>query len=265
MTAAKGILFDLDGVLYNGEEAVEGAAEAVEWVRGRKIPHLFVTNTTSRPRTALAKKLARLGIQAEASAIWTPPAATLAWLQARPRGKTALFVPEATRTELASLDLCNDSAESGADYVVVRDLGQAWGFATLNRAFRLLYDNPDAVLIALGMTRYWRSSSGVALDVAPFVVALEHAADLKAVVLGKPAKPFFKAAAAKLNLRPEELWMIGDDVRSDVGGAQAAGLRGALARTGKFRPSDLEGEIRPDAVLASVAELPGRWDERSGA
>ena len=43
----RGILFDLDGVLYNGDEPIAGAAEAVEWVRGHQIPHLFVTNTTS--------------------------------------------------------------------------------------------------------------------------------------------------------------------------------------------------------------------------
>ena len=261
MAAANGILLDLDGVLYNGEEVVPGAAEAVEWIRGHSISHLFLTNTTSRPRAALVEKLGRFGIQAEESSIWTPPLATLAWLHGRPAGKTALFVPEATRLELASLDLCEDAAESGADYVVVGDLGEEWDFATLNRAFRLLYNNPDAVLIALGMTRFWRSPSGIALDAAPFVAALEHAADRKAVVLGKPAIAFFEAAAAKLALRSEQLWMIGDDVRADVRGAQAAGIRGALVRTGKFRPSDLEGEIRPDAVLSSVAELPSRWDD----
>ncbi|MFA9470407.1 MAG: HAD hydrolase-like protein [Deltaproteobacteria bacterium] len=52
-------------------------------------------------------------------------------------------------------------------------------------------------------------------------------------------------------------------MHSDVGGAQAAGLAGILVRTGKFRPGDLEGDIRPDAVLDSVADLP-RWWENQG-
>jgi len=56
--------------------------------------------------------------------------------------------------------------------------------------------------------------------------------------------------------------MIGDDIRGDVGGAQAAGLAGVLVRTGKFRPKDLEGEVRPDAVLDSVADLPQWWENR---
>jgi ribonucleotide monophosphatase NagD (HAD superfamily) len=53
--------------------------------------------------------------------------------------------------------------------------------------------------------------------------------------------------------------MIGDDIVGDVAGAQRVGLRGVLVRTGKFRNSDLDGEIRPEAVLASIAELPDWW------
>jgi phospholysine phosphohistidine inorganic pyrophosphate phosphatase len=98
------------------------------------------------------------------------------------------------------------------------------------------------------------------LDVAPFIKALEHAADCEAVVMGKPAGEFFYAAVRKLGTAPSDTVMIGDDIRGDVGGAQAAGLAGILVRTGKFRPRDLEGEIEPDAVLDSVADLPQWWE-----
>ena len=36
----KGILFDLDGVLYNSETPIRGAAETVGWVQENGIPHL---------------------------------------------------------------------------------------------------------------------------------------------------------------------------------------------------------------------------------
>ena len=38
-----------------------------------------------------------------------------------------------------------------------------------------------------------------------------------------------------LGLAAEEVVMVGDDVVSDVGGAQKAGVRGVLVRTGKYR------------------------------
>jgi phospholysine phosphohistidine inorganic pyrophosphate phosphatase len=53
--------------------------------------------------------------------------------------------------------------------------------------------------------------------------------------------------------------MVGDDIRGDVGGAQGAGLRGVLVRTGKFTPDDSDGDVTPDAVLDSVANLPTWW------
>jgi ribonucleotide monophosphatase NagD (HAD superfamily) len=60
-----------------------------------------------------------------------------------------------------------------------------------------------------------------------------------------------------------ETVMVGDDLRSDVGGAQDAGITGVLVRTGKFRPGDLEEDVKPDAVLDSVADLPAWWNNRS--
>ncbi len=58
--------------------------------------------------------------------------------------------------------------------------------------------------------------------------------------------------------------MVGDDVRGDVAAAQAAGLRGLLVRTGKFRPSDLEPHvgITPDGVLQSVRDMPEWWAQQ---
>ena len=255
-----GLLFDLDGVLYNAEEAIPNAAEAVSWVKDQGIPHLFVTNTTSRGRDALVEKLARFGVTTDKSRIFTPPAAAAAWMRSQPKGQVALFVPATTRSEFEGLPLLPDDAENGASYVVVGDLADRWDYRTLNRAFRLLHSNSQARLIALGMTRYWLAPDGISLDVAPFVAALEHANGREAIVLGKPAKPFYHAAAAELGLDPPEMLMIGDDVETDVGGAQAASLKGALVKTGKFKPSDLEGPVAPDVVFDSVANLPAWWD-----
>ena len=143
--------------------------------------------------------------------------------------------------------------------VVVGDYGERWSYAELNRAFRLLMQTPPPMLVALGMTRYWLADDGLRLDTAPFVTALSQASGVDPVVLGKPARPFFEAAIAALDTTAERTLMLGDDIRGDVGGALAAGTAAALVRTGKFRADDLEGEIRPDWILESIADLPGSW------
>jgi HAD superfamily hydrolase (TIGR01458 family) len=259
----RGILFDMDGVLYNSDRLIPGAVEAIQWVEAQKIPHLFVTNTTSRSRAVLAAKLNAFGIPGTVEAILTPVVAAADWLRARAVKDIALFLRPAARPEFDGLPCLPDDAERGASYVVVGDLGDLWDYKTLNRAFRLLHHSPDATLIALGMTRYWLASDGISLDVAPFVAALEHATGRKPQVFGKPAAAFFQAAADVLALPLAQLLMIGDDIDADIGGAQSAGLAGAVVKTGKFRPADLEGAVRAYAVLDSVSDLPRWWGARA--
>lgn len=255
----RGILFDMDGVLYNSAELIPGAAETIHWVRKHSIPHLFATNTSSRDRSALVEKLRNFGIPACEGDLITPASAAAEWLRQCAVGPIALFVRPATRREFTGLTCLEVHAEQGASHVVIGDLGTHWDYATLNRAFRLLHHNPDAQLIALGMTRYWLASDGISLDVAPFVAALQHATARAPLVFGKPDARFFLSAADRLQLPPSDVLMIGDDIDADVGGAQAAGLKGALVRTGKFRPADLNGAVRPDMIWDSVADLPHWW------
>ncbi|MFM1892040.1 MAG: hypothetical protein RLZ44_1117 [Pseudomonadota bacterium] len=257
----KAILFDLDGVLYEGERPVDGARETLAWVRGHAIPHLFVTNTSSRPRSAIAAKLAGMGITIAASELLTPPAAAAAWLQAHQVGPVALFVPKATRAEFAELDLLPEHAEAGAAAVVVGDMGSDWSYDRLNRAFRLLMAGGPR-LIALGMTRYWQAPDGLRLDAGAIVTALSFATGVEPQVLGKPDPAFFEAALTRLGVAPADTLMIGDDVVGDIRGAQRAGLKAALVRTGKFRPDDLTLGIAPEAVLNSIAEVPQWWEQR---
>lgn len=257
----KAILFDLDGVLYQGGSVLAGAVETLDWVRMAGVDHLFLTNTSSRPRAAIRENLARIGIQVTVEEILTPPVAAHDWLVEQGVSSVALFIPEATRGDFVGLDILSAEAQTGAGAVVVGDLGEGWDFATMNRAFRLLMAEPPPHLIALGMTRYWRAADGLRLDTAPFVVALQHVTGITPVVLGKPAEAFFAAALGKLGAEAAETLMIGDDIRGDIGGAQGAGIHGLLVRTGKFRPRDLRGEIQPDGVIDSIADLPAWWIE----
>jgi phospholysine phosphohistidine inorganic pyrophosphate phosphatase len=259
----RGVLLDLDGVVYVGDSAVPGAADVVDWLSREGIPFRFLTNTTSRPRAAIAAKLSAMDIPATDDDILTPAVAAMAWLRRGSPGRPALFVPDATASEFAELDPLPDDADEGAGAVVVGDLGDAWDFATVNRAFRLLMANPTVStrpkLVALGMTRYWRADDGLRLDAGAFVRALEYAAGTTAVVMGKPDQAFYRTALDGLGLAADEVVMVGDDIRTDVEGAQRAGLAGLLVRTGKFTAADLDGDVSPDAVIDSIADLPGWW------
>jgi len=83
-------------------------------------------------------------------------------------------------------------------------------------------------------------------------------------VLGKPSAAYFAAALNALEYEPEETWMVGDDVESDVVGAAEFGLKAVLVRTGKFREEVLEAAtIKPHGVIDSIAALPDWLESRS--
>lgn len=111
-----------------------------------------------------------------------------------------------------------------------------------------------AELFAMHRNLFWRTDAGLQLDSGAFLLGLERAAGMEAVVLGKPAPAFFDAALRTVGADAADTVMIGDDVEADVLGAQAHGIAGVLVRTGKYRP---DAEDRgAQRVVDSIADVP---------
>jgi hypothetical protein len=128
----RGLLVDLDGVLYDSDRLVAGAVDTVRWLQTQGILHLFVTNTTSKSRAGLAKKLVSFGIPVGEDEILTPAVAAAEWLRVNGKGEIALFVRPSARLDFRDLPCLPDDAERGAAYVVLGDLGDLWDYRTLN-------------------------------------------------------------------------------------------------------------------------------------
>ncbi len=255
-------LLDLDGTLYAGGGAIPGAVETLGRIRARGVPFRLVTNTTSRSRAMLVERLRGYGFETRPDEIFTATLAGVALARQAGYDLIAPFVPEAALEDMTDLDLVGGTSGHATDNsprrpaaVVLGDLGERWTYALLQEAFEYLM--AGAALIALSRDRYWLSDGRLALDAGPFVAGLEFATGTTATVAGKPSPAFFAAALSSLGLKdPSGAAMVGDDLWSDVQGAQRAGLQGWLVRTGKFRAEVLEGSgIVPDRILASVAEL----------
>jgi phospholysine phosphohistidine inorganic pyrophosphate phosphatase len=248
-----GVLFDLDGTVYQDGRAIPGAAEALETLRRARTPFRFTTNTTRRPRTALAERLRGMGIEACPEEILSAPAAAAGWLRTRGATRVQLLLAQDTWEEFAALEIVDRSPE----VVVVGDLGEGWTFPLLDQAFRNLMEGAE--LLAIQRNRYWHTRGGLSLDAGPFVTALEYASGKAATLAGKPSPVFFAAAARELGVPPGRIAVVGDDLESDVAGARAAGMIGVAVRTGKYRPQDEEQAAEAaDVVLDSIADVP-RW------
>ncbi|MEQ9149901.1 MAG: TIGR01458 family HAD-type hydrolase [Parvibaculum sp.] len=241
-----GLLLDVGGVLYQGDEAIAGSAEALTALREREMPFRLLTNTTRTTRASLAKRLQGLGFEVTEEEIVTPASVASAILE-RDGARPHLLVHPGLLPD------CPEEA-AGPNAVLVGDAGEHFTFENMNRAFNVLIEG--GTLYALGRNRFFRSASGFELDAGPFVAALEYAAETEAVLIGKPSKDFFVTAAHDMGFAPEETLMVGDDLESDVEGAIAAGLQAALVRTGKFRDGDATRARKGGArVAASLSEF----------
>jgi HAD superfamily hydrolase (TIGR01458 family) len=251
MSEPLGVLLDIDGVLYVGDEAIAGAQAALGELRDASAGVRLVTNTTSRSRRAVHEHLLELGFDVTLEEVLTPAAMAVNHCRERGYETVVLMVGEALREDLASLK--EPSAGDGAEAVILGDLGDGFTPEALNGAFRSLMDGAD--LIALQHNRYWRRHDALVLDVGAYAAALEYATGVAGVTVGKPAEAFFQAALDDLGV--SRAVMVGDDIEADVGGALAAGLSGVLVRTGKYRADALAASgIVPSAIADSIADVP---------
>ncbi len=246
---AFGVLLDIDGVLYVGDEPIDGAHDALAQLREQAAGLRLVTNTTSRSRRQVCEHLGELGFQIDVEEVLTPAAMALSHCDERGYESVELIVSDGLREDLARFE---GAGGEKVDAVILGDVGKRFDSELLNHAFRLIMDGAE--LVALQHNRYWRRADGLALDVGAYASALEYATRRDAVVVGKPAEAFFQAAVVDMGL--DNAVMVGDDVEADVGGAMAAGLAGILVRTGKYRQDALPPEVTPTAVVDSIADVP---------
>jgi HAD superfamily hydrolase (TIGR01458 family) len=259
MIEPQAYLLDLDGTLYSGGAAIPGAPEVVARLREQGIPHRLVTNTTSRSRSMLVQRLRGYGFDVSADEVFTATLAGSALARAAGYQCVAPFISEPALEDMGELELVGGTSGLPAGQpphaVVLGDLGERWTYGLLQEAFEYLMAGAD--LIALSRDRFWLRDGRLALDAGPFVAGLEFASGKNALVAGKPSLAFYTAALQSMGVEPSaSAAMVGDDLWSDVEGAQHAGLQGWLVRTGKYRESVLRNSgIHPDRILDSIAAL----------
>jgi len=248
----KGFLIDIDGVLYVGDHAVDGAQRAIEYLEERGFIYRFVSNTTRKSRGTIAARLSGMGFDIPERYIFTPPLAAVAYMKNAGRSRYYLLTTGDVYKDFPPP--CNDDDPFPVDYVIIGDAGEQFTYENLNRAFRHLMDGAE--LVALERDRYWMAAGGLSLAAGPFVAALEYATGKVAAVMGKPSPAFFRLALQDMHLSATEAAMIGDDIVTDIAGAQQTGMQGILVRTGKYREDAVRSaSVTPSQIIDSIADI----------
>lgn len=251
MDTIKGFLIDLDGVLYIADRVIPGAVETMSWLRQRGFPLRFLTNTTMRSRASLVSKLRKFGFQAAPDEMFSTAVVAAHWLAEKGISRVHLLLTEDAQQDFTGFSITMKQPEA----VVVGDMGLGFNYEVLNSAF--LSVKAGAQLIALQKNRFWVTKNGLAMDAGAFVAALEYATETDASLIGKPNRAYFEMALKDIGIPASQVAMIGDDIHSDIKGAQATGSKTILVKTGNYQcNAESSLPVRPDLTIESIADLP---------
>ncbi|HEX6073853.1 MAG TPA: HAD-IIA family hydrolase [Micromonosporaceae bacterium] len=255
------LLLDLDGVVYVGEQAVPGAAQALAEVRRRGTPVCYVTNNASRSPGDVADLLSRVGVPAGADEVLTSAQAAAELLVERfPTGSPVLVVGTAALgQQVAICGLTPVSTAADKPVAVVQGYGPEVSWRHLAEAAVAL--NDGAFWVATNTDRSVPSERGPLPGNGALVAAVAMATGKEPdVVVGKPQPELFAAAVRRVGARRP--LVIGDRLDTDIEGAIQAGYDSVLVLTGVTTAAEaLAASVkrRPDYLAADLNDLVARY------
>ena len=245
----KAIFFDLDGTLYFRQKVIEGAIATVDYLKSKGYICRFLTNTESKRPSDIHSIVKDFGFNIELDEIYTPVTASVKFLKSNKDAKIYVLVSDKIMSEYDEFNICSENI----DYLIMGDCRDKFSYDVFNKAFKLVGDNTE--ILALQKGKFFYDTTGKNLDTGSFVSMIEYATGKKSKVLGKPSNSFFNILMQDLNLKPEVVLIIGDDITTDIVGANNIGSTGVLVKTGKYNDQIKIDVATPDLILNTVADL----------
>jgi HAD superfamily hydrolase (TIGR01457 family) len=247
-----GLVCDLDGVVYSGDEAIAGAPEAINELRARGIRVVFCTNNSRSTVEQYIEKLGRLGIAAADDEVLTSAIVTAEELARRGDASAFVIGGDGVRKALEAAGIGIVAADGSADVVVV-GLDPSFDYAKMTDASLLVA--AGAALVATNDDTALPTPRGLLPGAGAILASIETATGVTAEVMGKPHRPMMDAAARRLE-GCERIAVVGDRPETDLAGGAARGWITILVTTGVTRPEMATG-VRPvpDVVISHLGGL----------
>jgi 4-nitrophenyl phosphatase len=262
LAALRGLILDMDGVLWEGDAPLPGMPEFFHFLRERGIRFLLATNNASLTTESYVKKLQQMGAAVGLDEILTSAMATTEFLKktVRPGERAFVIGEEGLVRAVASAGLqVSDPEALDAQYVVCgMDRSLTWNklaAATINlhHGARLIGTNADVT---------FPTERGIAHGNGAILAALTAASGARPTVIGKPYPAIFQMAVKKLGLSKARIAVVGDRLETDILGAKNAGLKSILVLTGVTRRTDLKKtRIHPTWVVEDLPALQRSWPQ----
>jgi len=249
----KGILSDMDGVIYHGNQLLPGVTEFVSWLKQNGKQFLFLTNSSERTPRELREKLTRMGLDVGVEHFYTSALATAAFLESQHAGGTAYVI--------GGNGLVNALYEAGfamndvnPDYVVVGET-HSYSYDTITLAINLV--QRGARLIGTNPDLTGPGEHGLVPATGAIISPIELATGRKAYFVGKPNPLMMRQALKRLGCTREESLIVGDRMDTDIIAGIESEIDTILVLSGVSTLEDLpQFPYQPHFVMNNVGDIP---------
>jgi 4-nitrophenyl phosphatase len=251
----KGLIIDMDGVLWRGRTFLEGVPEFFSFLRNNSMPFLLVTNNSTATPKGVVDRMGSAGVQINPAEVLTSAQATAAHLQHKfPSGTKVYAIGEdALMNALSAAGFrLHDSADGVQAVVMGFDREISW--AKMTEASIAIQSG--ALFVATNPDLSFPIERGQAPGAGAFITAVQLITDTEPLMIGKPEPPLFNLARERLGLSAEEILVLGDRIETDILGAQRAGIAAGLLLTGVTSSDQAEAStIKPDWIFNDLPSL----------
>ena len=250
----RGVLFDMDGVVYVGSRLLPGVQEMFDYLERTGRRWLCVTNNASRTPAQFVEKLAGMGVRARPEQILGSAEATASWLSEQieqhgwPRGKIIIVGQDGIRAALKQHNFEVTTVPTEATYAI----------AGIN--FELTYEELAAAALAIrngarfigtNSDASYPSERGLLPGAGSILALLATATGVEPTVIGKPNRGMYDQAVRRVGAQPHEVMMVGDRYDTDISGALPLGLMTTGILTGVTTRHEFESAIQPPHLIAN--------------
>ena len=246
----------MDGTFYLGNDLIDGSLEFLDILKEQGKDFLFLTNNSSKNKTAYQKKLARLGCVVDEEKVFTSGEATTIYLSGiAPNAKIFLLGTEFLEDEFknAGFALVNDTDEK-PEYVVL-------GFDT-TLTYDKLWKACDFIregipYIATHPDFNCPLEGGKFMpDIGAMIDFIAAATGERPHVVGKPNKGIIDAICNKYGYKKQEIAMVGDRLYTDIKTGANAGIVSVLVLTGETSMADYNAsDVEATHIYPSLKEI----------
>lgn len=248
----KGIICDMDGVIYHGNRILPGVKEFVEWMYRADKRFLFLTNSSQHTPMELSQKLARMGLEVDASHFYTSALATASFIRSQSPGSSA-YVIGAHALHNALYDAGITINDVDPEYVIVGE-SSSYNYESIVKAVTLVLRG--AKLIGTNTDLTGPLENGLVPACRSLIAPIELATGKSAYFVGKPNPLMMRTGLRMLGIHSEEAAMVGDRMDTDMIAGIESGLDTVLVLSGvSTKETIAEFPYRPRLVLSGVGEI----------